>query len=108
MKGMLSLVVTVKQKWSKQIKPQPQPLRPLFEEVAAEGFDMVEWRSPTSHGVTVPETDLMADPEQAEEIRKLSEEFHIDLSYHAPQGDLWNFGVLPFRTAVSRLRECVR
>jgi hypothetical protein len=31
--------------WSKQIKPQPQPLGPLFEAVAAEGYQMVEWRA---------------------------------------------------------------
>ena len=94
--------------WSKQVKPQLQPFRTIFEEASAEGFDMLEWRFPTPHGVTVPETDLMADPERVQEIRKLGEEFHIKLSYHAPQGDLWSFGVLPFGTAVSQLRECVR
>ena len=98
----------MKRKWSKQAKPQPQPLRPIFEEVAAEGFDMVEWRAPTSHGITVPETDLIADPGSAEEIRKLSEEFQIELAYHAPQGDRWSFGLLPFRIALSRLSECIR
>ena len=95
-------------KWSKQIKPKPQPLRPIFQEVAAEGYDMIEWRSPTSHGITVPEMDLMANPGQAEEIRNLSEEFGLELAYHAPQGPLWEFGALPFRDAVSQLRECIR
>ncbi len=98
----------MKQRWSKQVKPQPQPLRPLFEEVTAEGYDMIEWRSPTAHGITVPETDLMANSESAEEIRSLSEEFGLELSYHAPQGPLWEFGTLPFQTAVSQLRECIR
>jgi sugar phosphate isomerase/epimerase len=101
-------ISTVKRKWSKQVKPQPQPLRPIFEEIAAEGYHMIEWRAPTSHGITVPETDLMADPKAAEEIRRLSEEFHIELAYHAPQGPLWEFGILPFQTAVSQLRECIR
>jgi sugar phosphate isomerase/epimerase len=98
----------VDRKYSKQIKPVPQPLRPLFEEVVAEGYDMVEWRSPTSHGITVPEMDLMANHDSAEEIRELSEEFGLELSYHAPQGPLWEFGVIPYQIAVSQLRECIR
>ncbi len=69
---------------------------------------MVEWRSPTSRGITIPEADLMSDPESAGEIRRLSEEFDIELAYHAPQGPLWEFGDLPIQIAVSRLRECVR
>jgi sugar phosphate isomerase/epimerase len=95
-------------KWSKQVKPIPQPLRPLLEEVAAEGYDMIEWRSPTAHGDTIPGMDLMADPKSADEIRVLSEEFSLELAYHAPQGPLWEFGILPFQIAVSQLRECVR
>ena len=69
---------------------------------------MIEWRTPTTHGITAPEMDLMANPESAEEIRSLSEEFGLKLAYHAPQGPLWEFGTLPFRVAVSQLRECVR
>lgn len=95
-------------KYSRQIKPQPQPLRPLFERVVAEGYDMIEWRSPTSHGITVSEMDLMANPKSSEEIRELSEEFGLELSYHAPQGPLWEFGILPYQIAVSQLRECIR
>jgi sugar phosphate isomerase/epimerase len=106
--GCYRSVKSVSRKWSKQVKPEPNPLRPLFEEVAAEGYDMMEWRSPTSHGVTVPEMDLMADARSAEEIRRLSEEFDLELAYHAPQGPLWEFGTLPFRVAVSQLRECIR
>jgi len=103
-----SVIEAVERRWSKQVKPEPQPLRPLFEQAAAEGFEMLEWRSPTSHGVTVPETDLMADGGSAEEIRALSEEFHLALAYHAPQGGLWEFGALALGTAVSRLRQCIR
>ena len=95
-------------KYSEQIKPVPQPLRPLFEEVVAEGYDMVDWRSPTSHGITVPEMDLMANHDSAEEIRELSEEFGLELSYHEPQGPLWEFGTFPYQIAVSQLRECIR
>ena len=94
--------------WSKQIKPQPQPLRPLFEDAAAEGYDMVEWRSPTVNGVTVPETDLLERPASAGEIRALSDAFRVAMAYHAPQGPLWHFGVLPYPEAVARLQESVR
>ena len=94
--------------WSKQIKPHPQPLRPLFEAAAAEGYHMVEWRSPTRNGITVPQTDLLECAQAAAEIRNLSEELGIAIAYHAPQGPLWHFGVLPFEQAASRLRETVR
>ena len=93
--------------WSKQIKPLPQPLEPLFEAAASEGYDMIEWRSPTKMGTTVPETDLISRPEATAEIRRLSELYGMEMTYHAPQGNLWDFGVLPFETAVDRLRECV-
>jgi sugar phosphate isomerase/epimerase len=94
--------------WSKQLKPQPQPLRPLFETVAAEGYRMVEWRSPTRNGITVPETDLLERAEPAAEILSLSKDFGVAMAYHAPQGPLWHFGVLSFEQAVSRLQESVR
>ena len=93
--------------WSRQIKPHPQPLRPLLEAAAAEGYHMVEWRSPTRNGITVPETDLLECAEAAAEIRNLSEELDIAIAYHAPQGPLWQFGALPFEQAASRLRESV-
>ncbi|MDP6037154.1 MAG: sugar phosphate isomerase/epimerase family protein [Candidatus Latescibacteria bacterium] len=93
--------------WSKQIKPLPQPLEPLFESAVAEGYGMVEWRSPTKSGTTVPETDLISRSDATAEIRRLSESCQIDMAYHAPQGDLWDFGVLPPQTAVDRLHECV-
>jgi sugar phosphate isomerase/epimerase len=94
-------------RWSKQVKPQPQPIGPLFEALSAEGYRMVEWRSPTRQGTTVPETDLLEDAQRAREIKTVSEDLGIALAYHAPQGNLWQFGVLPFDTAVRRLRECI-
>lgn len=94
-------------RWSKQVKPQPQPIEPLFEALSAEGYRMVEWRSPTRRGTTVPETDLLEDAERARGIKAVSEGLGITLTYHAPQGDLWQFGVLPFDTAVLQLRECI-
>lgn len=94
--------------WSKQIKPVPQPLEPLFEAAATEGYGMVEWRSPTKMGTTVPETDLIAQSKATAEIHRLSEGYGIDMAYHAPQGDLWDFGALPFQTAVDRLNACVK
>ncbi len=94
--------------WSKQIKPHPQPLRPLLEAAAAEGYHLVEWRSPTRNGITVPETDLLECADAAAEIRSLSEELGIAIAYHAPQGPLWHFGTLPFEQAVTRLQESVR
>ena len=94
--------------WSRQIKPHPQPLRPHLEAAATEGYHMVEWRSPTRNGITVPETDLLERAEAAAEIRDLSKELGIAMAYHAPQGPLWHFGVLPFEEAASRLRESVR
>ena len=93
--------------WSKQIKPMPQPLEPLFEAAVSEGYDMVEWRSPTRRGATVPETDLILRSDAVSEIRRLSKSYQIDMAYHAPQGDLWNFGTLPFDVAVERFRECL-
>jgi sugar phosphate isomerase/epimerase len=95
-------------RWSKQVKPLPQPIGPLFEEVAAEGYRMVEWRSPTRNGVTVPETDLLASTKAAEEIRAVSEALGISLAYHAPQGGEWDFGVQPHEVAVPRFRESIR
>ena len=62
--------------WGKQIKPFPQPLEPLFEGAACEGYDLVEWRSPTKQGTTVSETDLMALPEKRMDICQLRESYH--------------------------------
>ena len=94
--------------WSKQIKPAPQPLGPLFEEAAAEGYAMVEWRSPTRNGTTVLETDLLGDPESRAEIRAQSEAHTIQLACHAPQGAPWNFGTLPFKIALAQFEESIR
>ncbi|MFC1525607.1 sugar phosphate isomerase/epimerase family protein [Candidatus Latescibacterota bacterium] len=94
--------------WGKQIKPDPQPLRPLLEAAVAEGYGMVEWRSPTRDGITVPASDLLERPEAAVQIRELGQELGLGLSYHAPQGPSWQFGVLAPELAESRLRECVR
>ena len=69
---------------------------------------MIEWRSPTIRGITVPKTDLIVDPESVAEIRDLSDEFGLAMAYHAPQGGPWSFGILPLKTAVSRLQESIR
>ena len=66
--------------WGLQIKPKPQPLRPLFEQVVSEGYGLVEWRSPTVRGTTQPEWDLVADPESAKEIRELAEEYGMKMA----------------------------
>ena len=94
--------------WSKQVKPLPQPIGPLFEEVAAEGYRMVEWRSPTRNGTTVPETDLLEDPKAAAEIKAVSESLGVALAYHAPQGDPWAFGVMPPDRAAWAFRVSIR
>lgn len=93
--------------WGKQVKPLPQPLEPLFEAAANEGYGMIEWRSPTKQGTTVPETDLIFYPHARTEIRQLSESYHIEMAYHAPQGDLWAFGMLPFQSAVEQFHVCL-
>jgi len=68
---------------------------------------MVEWRAPTRNGITVPETDLLERAQFAAEIHSLSKDFGIAMAYHAAQGPLWHFGVLPYERAVSRLQESV-
>ena len=94
--------------WSIQVKPHPQPLRPIFERLKGEGYHMLEWRSPTRDGITIPETDLLESQESATEIRDLSAEFDLKMAYHAPQGDLWHFGVLFPDAARTRFRDSIR
>ena len=93
--------------WGIQIKPMPQPLRPLFEQVAEEGYELVEWRSPTNLGVTQPDSDLVGNPVSAQEIANLSREFDLTIAYHAPQGPDWHFGALPHDEAINRLHSCI-
>jgi len=93
--------------WGIQIKPKPQPIRPLLEQVAVEGYGLVEWRSPTVMGTTQPEWDMVSDQRSAQEIREVSRGLGLSMAYHAPQGDDWHFGTLPRAEAETRLNECV-
>jgi sugar phosphate isomerase/epimerase len=95
-------------KWSLQIKFDERPLHELFEFASVNGLDMIELRAPTRNGTTVEATDVMEDPKVRREIEALHRSFGLDLAYHAPQGELWNFGKLPFDRAVRKLQECIR
>jgi sugar phosphate isomerase/epimerase len=94
-------------KWGRQVKSHPAQPEELFKQAVADGLSVLEFRAPTRNGHTVPETDFAGDRQTVGLLRTLSREYSIELAYHAPQGDTWQFGQLPFRTSLLRLEECV-
>ncbi|MBN1669922.1 MAG: sugar phosphate isomerase/epimerase [Kiritimatiellae bacterium] len=95
-------------KWSRQVRFTEDTPEALVAGAAAAGLQMLEFRPETSWGITIPETNLVTDPEFVDRLLACSRASGVELAYHAPQGPDWQFGVLPFDTALDRLRICVR
>lgn len=93
--------------WGTQINFLPENLEKLFSDISRIGLKLIEFRAPTKNGETVLETDFISSIEIVRTIVRLSRKYKIDIAYHAPQGEDWNYGKLPLIVGYRKICECV-